>query len=126
MPGFTYKSYSFVDKDPIIDLVRTLIQHQHHSIKKISEDSGVNQGTIMNWIYGTTKRPQAASLNAVLRALDYKLDIVTINTPSIIVPTAYTPVAKEPGKPVQVSEPRKRMGASKYINVKRRAVSRRT
>jgi transcriptional regulator with XRE-family HTH domain len=119
MPGFAYKSYSFLDKDPIIDLIRTLVQQSHYSLKKIAEDSGVNQNTISNWLYGKTKRPQAAGINAVLRTLDYKLDIVTINTTSIIIPTPYVPVPTNPGKAIDRSKPKKRMGASKYSRIGR-------
>jgi transcriptional regulator with XRE-family HTH domain len=109
MPGFTYKSYNFTEKDPIIDYLRTIINDSHLSITKIGDDSGVSPQTINNWLYGPTKRPQAASINAVLRALNYKLNISQIEAPMMIVPTAVQPVAVEPK--------RKRMGASKYSNV---------
>jgi hypothetical protein len=40
MKGFTYKSYSFVDKDPIIDEVRTIVQASGVSYRQIEEESG--------------------------------------------------------------------------------------
>ena len=104
MPGFTYKSYSFVDKDPIIDYIRTIINDSKLTLKTIAEESGVRQQTISNWLYGDTKAPQAATINAVLRALSYKLNISTVQTPMLIIPTAIEPVAKSP----------KRMGTAKY------------
>jgi transcriptional regulator with XRE-family HTH domain len=110
MAGFTYKSYSFVDKDPLIDYIRTVIQDSKYSIMFIANVSGVSPQTINNWLYGETKRPQAASLNAVLRACDYKIDISHINTPMMIIPTAYIPTPTVP-------KARKRMGAAKYSNV---------
>jgi transcriptional regulator with XRE-family HTH domain len=106
MPGFTYKSYNFTDKDPIIDYMRTIINDSHLSLKTIGEESGVSTQTIRMWLYGETKRPQAASINAVLRALNYKLDISSIDAPMMIVPT--------PIEPVAVAPKRKRMGAAKY------------
>jgi transcriptional regulator with XRE-family HTH domain len=117
MPGFTYKSYNFTDKDPIIDFVRTLINSSHFSLSKIAEDSGVSQNTINKWLYGETKKPQAASINAVLRALDHKLNISRIDVPMMIVPTAYSPTPNEPR--------RKRLGAAKYSNVRHIKIVRR-
>lgn len=75
MTGFTYKSYSFIDKDPMIDQVRTVILDTHMTYKAVAEASGVHEGTIRNWLDGAVKRPQAATFNAVLRACGYKLSI---------------------------------------------------
>lgn len=75
MTGFTYKSYVFIDKDPMIDQVRTVIQDSHMTYKAISEASGVTANTIGKWLDGATKKPQAATFNAVLRACGYKLTI---------------------------------------------------
>jgi transcriptional regulator with XRE-family HTH domain len=87
MTGFTYKSYSFVDKDPIIDQVRTIIQDSHMMYKDIAEASGVGKDTIRKWLDGGTKKPQAATLNAVLRACGHKLSIRPIAEMEIIAPT---------------------------------------
>jgi transcriptional regulator with XRE-family HTH domain len=87
MTGFTYKSYSFVDKDPIIDQVRTIIQDSHMLYKDIAEASGVGKETIRKWLDGGTKKPQAATLNAVLRACGHKLSIRPIAETEIIAPT---------------------------------------
>lgn len=87
MTGFTYKSYVFTDKDPMIDTVRTVIQDSGETLKKISEDSGVNSNTIAKWLYGETKQPRAASLNAVLRALGYKLEVTAMSYQATIKPT---------------------------------------
>lgn len=74
--GFTYKSYSFIDKDPIIDEIRTVYQDSGVNYAWVHEHSNVAVGTLVNWFSGTTKRPQAATINAVLRALGYKLGVV--------------------------------------------------
>jgi hypothetical protein len=74
--SFTYKSYSFVDKDPIIDEIRTIYQDTGSTYKQIHEDSGVATATLTNWFSGDTKRPQAATINAVLRCMGYRLGIV--------------------------------------------------
>lgn len=87
--GFTYKSYSFIDKDPIIDEIRTVYQDSGANYQWIQEHSGVCAATLTNWFSGVTKRPQAATINAVLRSLGYKLGIV-----------AYTNVVRiEPAMP---------------------------
>lgn len=87
MVGYSYKSYSFVDKDPMIDYIRTIIYESGATLTKISEDSGVNATTISKWLYGETRQPRAASINAVLRALGYKLEVVTFSYTTIIKPT---------------------------------------
>lgn len=76
MPGFTYKSYNFVDKDPIIDEIRTVYQQSGVNYKWLEDNSGVTSTTLSAWFSGKTKKPQAATINAVLRALGYKLGIV--------------------------------------------------
>jgi transcriptional regulator with XRE-family HTH domain len=68
-----YKTYSFRDKDPCIDQLRTPAKAVKYS--EIAAKSGVSEGTLRNWFHGTTRRPQHASVMAVARALgyDYKL-----------------------------------------------------
>ena len=76
--GFTYKSYSFVDKDPIIDEVRTVFQDAGVTKQWIEENSGVTAQTLHHWFEGKTRKPQAATINAVLRALGHKLGVVPL------------------------------------------------
>lgn len=84
MKGFTYKSYSFIDKDPIIDQVRTVVQDSGQTYQWIEDKSGVTSQTLRNWFAGRTKRPQFATVNAVLRSLGMKLIVQNINTPEVI------------------------------------------
>lgn len=76
MVGFTYKSYNFKDHDPIIDEIRTIYEDSGASYKWVEGNSGVTSQTLTNWFSGRTKKPQAATINAVLRSLGYKLGIV--------------------------------------------------
>ena len=62
-----YKSYNFVDKDPIIDYTRTRVFAQGGP-SKISKASGVTATTLYNWYGGKTRRPQFATIAAVLLA----------------------------------------------------------
>lgn len=68
-----YKSYVFKDKDPIIDLTKTIVQDSEMSYQEISEKSGVSVGAINGWFNGATQRPQHATINAVGRACGYEL-----------------------------------------------------
>ena len=63
-----YKSYVFKNKDPIIDLTRTIVQDSGYSYSAVSALSGVSATTLYNWFNGDTRRPQFASINAVGRA----------------------------------------------------------
>ena len=68
-----YKSYSFIDKDPIIDKLRTIKEKGGHTNKFIHAESGVAVGTLAKWWGGNTKRPQFATTMAVARAMGYSL-----------------------------------------------------
>ena len=74
--GFTYKSYNFVDKDPMIDEIRTVWEQSGATYKWVHDNSNVATATLSAWFDGKTRRPQAATMNAVLRALGKKLGVV--------------------------------------------------
>jgi len=67
-----YKSYSFRNKDPVIDELRTIIDDEKARTSEIVKSSGVSYSTLYNWFKGKTKRPQSASIEAVGRSLGYK------------------------------------------------------
>ena len=113
MPQSQYKTYSFIDKDPIIDYVRTAIADYDKSLKHLSNESGVSTVTIRNWLYGTTKRPQAASLNAVLRSCFYKLSIVKLSAPDVIYPTTYKPESISPNTLIKIRQMRLKIQAKR-------------
>jgi transcriptional regulator with XRE-family HTH domain len=66
------KSYNFVDKDPVIDKMRGPVKQSEMTYAEISDKSGVSASTIYNWFEGKTKRPQYATVVAVMRVLGYK------------------------------------------------------
>jgi hypothetical protein len=94
MAGFTYKSYNFIDKDPIIDEIRTVYQNSGVNYKWVEDNSGVTSQTIINWFSGKTRKPQAATVNAVLRSLGYKLGIVEFGKQVHVVPKMEQPKQK--------------------------------
>ena len=72
-----YKSYSFRNKDPVIDELRTLTQDEFGGLRfkhlqAIEYHGGPSASCMRNWFHGKTKRPQSASIEAAGRALGYK------------------------------------------------------
>jgi transcriptional regulator with XRE-family HTH domain len=70
-----YRSYSFRDKDPVIDRLRTILDDEQMSYKKVEDASGVSTTTIYNWMRGPTKRPQFCTIAAVAAALGYDVTL---------------------------------------------------
>lgn len=73
-----YRTYNYIDKNPVIDKVRTLIQDEG-LIKKLAvvhEISGVSTSTLDNWFNGTTRSPQHATIAAVITSLGYREEFV--------------------------------------------------
>jgi transcriptional regulator with XRE-family HTH domain len=66
----------FKDKDPIIDVMRTLAQDSHLPYEVISEKSGVSRATLYNWFHGATRRPQFCTIAAVAGALGKSVGLV--------------------------------------------------
>lgn len=71
-----YPSYLFVDHDPILDQVDTLIADSGMKLSAVAGRSHVSDGTLINWRLRKTKRPQFATVKAVVTALGAELNIV--------------------------------------------------
>jgi hypothetical protein len=69
-----YRTYSYVDKNPVIDKVRTLVQDEglFKELKIVHEISGVSTTTLDSWFNGATKSPQHATIAAVITSLGYE------------------------------------------------------
>jgi hypothetical protein len=113
MPGFTYKSYSFTEKDPIIDEIRTVIQQSGANYAWIEDQSGVTSQTLRAWFYGTTKKPQAATINAVARSLGYKLGFVELGQAELALTQKSGPVRFDP--PMPQPEPSARASTVRHV-----------
>lgn len=65
--------YRFIDKDPIIDVIRTAMQRKGNltpeQINRVAYDAGIHPGTLHNWMYGDTRRPLSLTTRFVLEAL---------------------------------------------------------
>jgi len=71
-----YKSYSFRDKDPVIDRLRTIMKDEDASYADVHVASGVSLTTLYNWFDGPTQRPSHACVAAVAGALGYSFALV--------------------------------------------------
>lgn len=69
-----YRTYRFIDKDPVIDEIRTLVKDEGliNKLSIVHELSGVSTSTLENWFNGGTKSPQNRTICAVTSALGYK------------------------------------------------------
>lgn len=63
------KEYRFVKKDPVIDLIRYGFDETKMTIKEVAFLAFVSEGTINNWLYGKTRRPQNITADCVLMIL---------------------------------------------------------
>src|SRR6266436_1590419 len=71
-----YRTYNFIDKDPVIDKVRTLLQDEglfaKGKRKIVHELSGVAMATLDGWFEGDTKCPINKTIGAVVTSLGYE------------------------------------------------------
>jgi transcriptional regulator with XRE-family HTH domain len=70
-----YRTYNFINKDPAIDALRTIINDEGVSEAKLHVLSGVSVTTFTGWFRGDTKRPQHATLAAAASALGYDYEL---------------------------------------------------
>jgi len=71
-----YRTYSFKDKDPAIDMLRTAIKDEGATYKEIHETSDVSVSSLKGWFDGKTRRPHHATMAAVAGALGYDFKLV--------------------------------------------------
>jgi hypothetical protein len=73
-----YRSYVFTKKDPAIDELRTVVEDHFGArvtrkhLKEIEESGGPKLGTMANWFFGGTLRPQNPTIEAAGRAIGYR------------------------------------------------------
>lgn len=74
--NFFYPTYRFrpEEQDPIIDTIQSCLEKENISFAKAATGSGVSATTLYNWFTKRkTKRPQYATVAAVLGYAGYKL-----------------------------------------------------
>ena len=70
------KSYNFVEKKPVIDEMRTLIDHAEY--REVSYETNVSVTTLRNWFSGKTISPRTMTVNKVLARYGKRLGIVDL------------------------------------------------
>jgi hypothetical protein len=73
-----YRTYRYIDKNPVIDRVRTIIADEGliKRLKIVHEISGVATTTLDNWFNGGTRNPQHGTVAAVITSLGYREEFV--------------------------------------------------
>jgi hypothetical protein len=72
MRTYIYRNYRFLDKDPIIDAVRTVVKSEEHlKNNHVHQISGVATATLDNWFDGVTRQPRNSTVSQVTAALGY-------------------------------------------------------
>lgn len=71
-----YFAYSWLDKDPDMDLIVALIGEAGFSPEDVEHETEklghkVSRWTVMNWLYGNVKRPQNYTMTIVAMACGY-------------------------------------------------------
>ena len=67
-----YRTYNWIDKDPIIDAVRTVVKSgEKLKNNMVHQISGVSTTTLDNWFDGATRKPQNSTITAVTSSLGY-------------------------------------------------------
>lgn len=79
-----YRCYNYVNKNPVIDKVRTVLQDEGMYSKKkrnmLHQLSGVSVSTYDGWFEGDTKSPRHETIAATVAALGYEEHFVKTNS----------------------------------------------
>lgn len=69
-----YRSYRFLDKDPVIDKCRRLIEVEGLKWRDAALMSDMSPATLDNWFNGETRKPQFSSVMSLTRSLGYDIE----------------------------------------------------
>ena len=81
------REYRFIDKDPICDVLRTVIQNDGRSPSAIAREARLADETVLNLLYGTTRKPRNTTVSLIFMACGYTITAIKPGSPSIILPT---------------------------------------
>ena len=74
------KSYNFVDKVPVVDELRTLVQHSGLTFDQMAEASGVSKGCIWKLFNGQTIGPRRTTLEGLAQVFGKRLGLIDDRT----------------------------------------------
>jgi hypothetical protein len=68
------RTYRFVDKDPVIDELRTIVNDEGLSkrLASVATLANLHPSTVKNMFHGATKKPQNATVMGIITALGYE------------------------------------------------------
>ena len=66
-----YRTYRWIDKDPIIGAVKTIVQDEKLKNNAVHEITGIATATLDGWFNGGTRKPQNVTVTAVASGLGY-------------------------------------------------------
>lgn len=69
-----FRTYSYIDKNPVIDKVRTIMQDEglYENLTVAAEISNVGRATMVSWFHGSTRNPQHHTIAAVVSSMGYE------------------------------------------------------
>jgi hypothetical protein len=110
-----YRTYRFVDKNPVIDKVRTLLEDEGlmTDLNAAHEISGVGTATLRAWFFGDTKNPFHSTVAALTSSLGYEETFVRVNKINI-------KAERELGKQWLVDRAKRKAKASAKANGKQK------
>lgn len=73
--------YRWIDKDPVIDHVISLMKQDGRSLTAIANAAYLSPTTLHAWDSGATRRPNNISIDFVLRAMGFERQIVQSERP---------------------------------------------
>jgi len=84
-----FGTYRFKDKDPVIDIMRSLIQLEANvravsfdaACRKVADDAGVSYGCLIGWFHGRTVSPKFSNLQRVAHACGVEFSPHAIGNP---------------------------------------------
>ena len=75
------RSYNFLDRDPEIDVFRTIWQKERIKEADLATLAGLSASTVRNMFGGETRRPQHATFAKMAGAMGYKYGLSRDTTP---------------------------------------------
>lgn len=74
------RTYRFLDKDPVIDKVRTVLQDRglygKKNMGKVAQLASLAPATLDNMFFGDTRKPQHATVMGIITAVGYEMQFV--------------------------------------------------
>ena len=80
------QDYRWLDKDPIVDVLRNLIQKDGRTPSELADKARLARGTVLGLFFGNTRKPHHSTVTSLASALGYKIHWTATGSPTIIIP----------------------------------------